>query len=285
VVATPNGGSFAKRTGLRRHMRGNSEIEGQDVDLPFVVKPSTKDGERIDDLLRRFEGYAAASYPSTPTGPTASSVEMRLVASKLNYDLVPMAVAQYPDYQIILKKNGTRRVTSVEKHIEFIHKRISSSEQLPSRVRFNDCVRLMIAVRFSGDIRFLALASPTYLSQHKAPRVPEDLKHHRCIRNRLPSGKLYRWEFEKRGQEVAVDVPGTLTLDHIGLMTEAAVDGLGIVYVPERSARPNLNDERLVMVLSDWCPSIPGLFLYYPGRRHMPAGLRAFIEVLREAIP
>jgi hypothetical protein len=131
VVATPNGGSFAKRTGLRRHMRGNSEIEGQDVDLPFVVKPSTKDGERIDDLLRRFEGYAAASYPSTPRGPTASSVEMRLVASKLNYDLVPMAVAQYPDYQIILKKNGTRRVTSVEKHIEFIHSVSAAANSCP----------------------------------------------------------------------------------------------------------------------------------------------------------
>jgi Second Messenger Oligonucleotide or Dinucleotide Synthetase domain len=139
VVATPNGGSFAKWTGLRRHMRGNSEIEGQDVDLPFVVKPAAKDGERIDDLLRRFEEYAAASYPSTPRGPTASSVEMRFVASKLN----PMVAARYPDYQIILKKDGTRRVTSVEKHIEFIHKRIRSSELLPGRVRFNDCVRLM----------------------------------------------------------------------------------------------------------------------------------------------
>jgi hypothetical protein len=68
---------------------------------------------------------------------------MRFVASKLNYDLVPMVLAQYPDYQIILKKDGTRRVTSVEKHIEFIHKRIRSSELLPGRVRFNDCVRLM----------------------------------------------------------------------------------------------------------------------------------------------
>jgi hypothetical protein len=143
VIATPNGGSFAKRTGLRRHMRGHSEIEGQDVDLPFVVRPSTKDGERIDELLRRFEGYAAASYPSTPRSPTASSVEMRFVASKLNYDLVPMVAAQYPDYQLILKKDGTRRATSVEKHIEFIHKRIDSSELLPGRVRFNDCVRLM----------------------------------------------------------------------------------------------------------------------------------------------
>jgi hypothetical protein len=38
VAATPEAGSFAKHAGLRRHMRGNSEIEGQDVDLPFVVQ-------------------------------------------------------------------------------------------------------------------------------------------------------------------------------------------------------------------------------------------------------
>ncbi len=148
VIATPNGGSFAKRTGLRRHMRGHTEIEGQDVDLPFVVKPSTKDGELIGELLRRFEGYAVASYPSTPRSPTASSVEMQFVSSKLNYDLVPMLAAQYPDYQLILKKDGTRRVTSVEKHIEFVHKRIDSSELLPGCVKFNDCVRLMKWWRF-----------------------------------------------------------------------------------------------------------------------------------------
>jgi len=86
------------------------------------------------------------------------------------------------------------------------------------------------------------------------PRVPEDLKTQRCIRNRLPSGKLYRWEFEKREREVNVDVPGALTLDHIGLMVEAAADGLGIAYVPERSAKPYLDDGRLVTVLEDWCP-------------------------------
>jgi DNA-binding transcriptional LysR family regulator len=185
---------------------------------------------------------------------------------------VPTFLSRYPDMSLDLVTEGR----SVDIVAESFDAGVRLGESLPQD---------MIAVRFGGDIRFLAVASPTYLSQHKAPRVPEDLKHHRCIRNRLPSGKLYRWEFEKRGQEVAVDVPGTLTLDHIGLMTEAAVDGLGIVYVPERSARPYLNDERLVMVLSDWCPWISGLFLYYPGRRHVPAGLRAFIEVLREAIP
>ena len=77
VVATPEAGSFAKHTGLRRHMRGNSEIEGLDIDLPFVVRPATTDGERIEELLRKFETYAKASYPNTPRTITGSSVELR----------------------------------------------------------------------------------------------------------------------------------------------------------------------------------------------------------------
>ena len=64
IMATPEAGSFAKHTGLRRHMRGDSEIEGQDVDLPFVVKPASKDGDRIDELLGRFERYATARIPT-----------------------------------------------------------------------------------------------------------------------------------------------------------------------------------------------------------------------------
>jgi DNA-binding transcriptional LysR family regulator len=89
-------------------------------------------------------------------------------------------------------------------------------------------------------------------------------------------------EFEKHGQEVRIDVPGALTLDHTGLMVEATIQGLGIAYVPERAVRAGLDDGRLVTVLDDWRPSIPGLCLYYPGHRHVPAGLRAFIEVLKD---
>ena len=148
VLATPSGGSFAKRTGLRRHMRGNSEIEGQDVDLPFVVKPARGEDERIDELLQRFAKYATASYPNTPRAITASSVELRFVGSKLNYDLVPMLGTRQREYEVILRKDGTKRVTSVEKHIDFIHRRIDSSDALPGRVKFNDCVRLMKWWRF-----------------------------------------------------------------------------------------------------------------------------------------
>lgn len=65
------------------------------------------------------------------------------------------------------------------------------------------------------------------------------------------------------------------------MMVEAAA-GMGIAYVAEAVA---LEAGKLALVLEEWCPPGPGLCLYYPGRRHVPAGLRAFIEVLRQKLP
>jgi DNA-binding transcriptional LysR family regulator len=101
----------------------------------------------------------------------------------------------------------------------------------------------------------------------------------------MPSGKPYRWEFEHHGQELTVDILGQLTLDHPGLMAECVLKGMGIAYVPASVVQSYLDAGQLVEVLSDWCPAIPGLFLYYAGHRHVPAGLRAFIEVLKELMP
>jgi DNA-binding transcriptional LysR family regulator len=82
---------------------------------------------------------------------------------------------------------------------------------------------------------------------------------------------------------LAIDAPGALTLDHNGLMVEAAEAGLGIAFVPDPFARRALEEGRLVTVLAEWSPAIPGLCLYYPGHRHAPPALRAFIEELRSA--
>ncbi|MBR9906253.1 MAG: LysR family transcriptional regulator, partial [Gammaproteobacteria bacterium] len=139
----------------------------------------------------------------------------------------------------------------------------------------------MIAIPVGHELRFLAVASPDYLRGRVVPKTPDDLASHQCIRQRLPSGKLYRWEFQQHGQDVAVDVPGALTLDSSQLMVEAAADDLGIAYVPEPYAQDYLRDGRLVTVLEEWCPIIPGLFLYYPNNRHVPPSLRAFIDLLR----
>ncbi|WP_410013641.1 LysR family transcriptional regulator [Sodalis sp. C49] len=140
----------------------------------------------------------------------------------------------------------------------------------------------MIAVRFGGEVRFVTVAAPAYLAGRRPPQTPDDLKRHECIRLRLPSGKIFRWEFARNGQEIALDVPGALTLDHLGLMAESAAAGLGIAYLPAPVAQPYIDQGKLIRVLEEWCPPIPGLFLYYPGNRHVPLGLRAFIAVLKE---
>ena len=141
VKSTPNSGSFAKRTGLRRHLRGKSVIEGQDVDLPFViVRP--KD-ETLDDLLYRFLGYAQASYPNnTKDKPTKSSVKLEFAKSKLSYDIVPMIATEDITRQIIMRKTGEEFETSVQGHIAFIRNRTKDSKSISGRVNFNECVRL-----------------------------------------------------------------------------------------------------------------------------------------------
>jgi len=144
VRSTPNSGSFAKKTGLRRHLQGDSDVEGQDIDLPFVISPRDEDGVRIDELLNRFARYAAACYPQTSRSRTKSSIQLDFVGTKLRYDLVPMlAVPGDDEAQILLRGDGARRRTSVQKHIRFVTSRTNASNQLDGRVKFNECVRLI----------------------------------------------------------------------------------------------------------------------------------------------
>jgi DNA-binding transcriptional LysR family regulator len=184
--------------------------------------------------------------------------------------VVPPFLAKYPHMELDLVADG--RLSDIV------------AEGFDAGVRLGDAVHKdMIAVRLSEDFRFIAVASPRYLRKHGRPASPDALQAHRCIRQRLPSGKRYRWEFARHGQECVVDPPGALTLDNNTLMVEAAIDGLGIAYVPEPYARAAIRRRRLAVVLGDWCPAIPGLFLYFPGNRHIPAGLRALTEMVRES--
>ena len=142
VISTPNAGSFAKRAGLRRHLRGHSIVEGQDVDLPFVISRPKDDD--LNNLLNRFLGYAKASYPdNTKAPPTKSSVKLEFSNSKLSYDIVPMIATEDIDKQIIVRASGEEFETSVQGHIEFVRKRTKNSKIISGRVEFNQCLRLL----------------------------------------------------------------------------------------------------------------------------------------------
>ena len=139
----------------------------------------------------------------------------------------------------------------------------------------------MIAVRIKPVLRFAVVGSPAYFAKHDIPLTPEDLKRHECIRYRYPSGVMYNWQFERDGQTLDVEVEGPLTLDSQELMVEAALRGCGLAYVWDYRVSAHLASGALVRCLDDWCMLDDSLFLYYPSRRHVSAGLRALIEFLR----
>ncbi|MBK0077924.1 MULTISPECIES: LysR family transcriptional regulator [Kosakonia] len=136
----------------------------------------------------------------------------------------------------------------------------------------------MIAIPLSGPLRFVTVASPAYLAGRPTISHPQDLMQHRCLRQRLPGGKRYHWEYQQGDAQFALDVPGSLTLNNSALMVEAAVAGLGIAYVPERYARRHLGDRQLVTLLDDWAVASAGIALYFPQHRHMPVALRLFVD-------
>jgi DNA-binding transcriptional LysR family regulator len=141
--------------------------------------------------------------------------------------------------------------------------------------------RDMIAVRVSPDQRAAIVAAPRYFESNPRPVTPHDLTAHRCINFRHGSDGLYRWEFEKDGQELAVAVNGALAVDEVHVLIKAAIEGIGLAFMLEAQAAVYLERGELVRVLEDWCPPFSGYFLYYPGRRQQPAALAALIDVLR----
>lgn len=222
----------------------------------------------LGSLSRLIEEVSGSQGRTTGTlRINGSEVAIRLLLETL----VPKFLVYYPDVELDLIEQG-HLVDIVEKGFD-------------AGVRLGDSVpKDMVAIRLSPDVRFLTVASPGYLVKHPAPTKPDELFDHQCIRQRFPSGKRYRWEFSKSGQEFMLDVPGLLTLNNHQLIVEAAVSGVGIAYALESYARPFIEKGDLVSVLEDWCPYIPGLHLYYPNNRHMPGALRAFIDMARQEL-
>ncbi|RWD63678.1 MAG: LysR family transcriptional regulator [Mesorhizobium sp.] len=132
--------------------------------------------------------------------------------------------------------------------------------------------------------RFTTSASPAYLARHGRPQHPRDLLGHACLRGRFPSGVMTPWEFERDGEVVRVDPTGPLVVSiggGVDLGIDAAIAGVGILWLFEDWVRPHFESGVLEPVLEPWWQEFSGPFLYYPGRRLVPAPLRAFIDYIK----
>ena len=222
--------------------------------------------DEVDSALDIVNGFR-----DTPAGTLRLNVPMSAARLVLP-SIVPRFLAAYPEIQL--------EVIAEESFVDVL------AAGCDAGIRYEERLELdMVAVPIGKRIqRMAAAASPAYLQRRGQPRHPRDLLEHSCMRGRFASGAAVEWMFERDGETVRVD-PGGPLLVQIGgatdLAVEAAAGGLGIVYLFEDWLRPYLDRGLLEPVLESWWPCFSGPYLYYPGRRLVPAPLRAFVDFIR----
>ena len=263
------------RSGLSHAVRGLEERLG----IRLLARTTrsvapTQAGEqlisRLDPALGEVESVLdqLVGLRERPTG------RVRLLVTPMSATMVlaPKLVAfvqRFPD--IVLEVTTTQ-----EGHTELIASGFDAGIHLGESIQ-----RDMVAVRVSRDQRLAVVGSRDYFAAHPKPTSPHDLLSHRCINLRGGSVRPYRWEFEKNGEAVVVDVSGPLIFDDADLMIRAAMDGLGLTFSFEEYVAPQIATGTLVRVLEDWCAPFAGYFLYHPSRRQQSPALSALIETLR----
>lgn len=244
----------------------------------------TEAGQRLLERLGPAIGEVEAAldvvngFRDTPAGTLRLNVPMS--ASRLVLPaLVPDFLAAFPDIQL--------DVVAEDGFVDLVASGCDAGIRYDERLE-QDMVAVPIGPRTQ---RFAAAASPAYLDRHGRPEHPSDLLHHACLRGRFASGTVPPWDFEHAGESLRVDPPARMVV-RLGaaadLAVDAAIAGAGVVYLFEDWLRPHLDSGALEPVLPQWWPSFSGPFLYYPGRKLLPAPLRAFVDFIRsrnEAAP
>ena len=137
-----------------------------------------------------------------------------------------------------------------------------------------------LIARKLGETQLVVCASKAYLRKHGPPQSPEDLARHNCVTYAyVPDSNLWRFR-DSQGGERTVTVSGSLHANNGDLLTQAAVQGIGIVYEPDFIVGPALEAKQLVRLLQGWEPAPLGIHAVYASRKHLSAKVRSFVDFL-----
>jgi DNA-binding transcriptional LysR family regulator len=250
-----------EQTGVRLLTRTTRSVSPTDAGEQLLahLRPALAD---IRETLTNLSGLQ-----TTPIGRIRLLCP-RLAAKNVLAPKLGQFARDYPDVEL--------DITTDDSRVDIV------SAGFDAGIHFGEYIAQdMVAVRVSPDLRPAIVGAPAYFKSHAKPASPQDLLQHRCIRFRHRGESVYRWELDKDDQSVAIAVNGSLILDDLELVIQAAVDGAGLAWVSEDRVASHLASGALVRVLDVWCPPFPGFFLYYPSRRQQPAALAALIDTLR----
>ena len=240
------------------------------------VQPTEAGRTLMERVGPAFSEIASALDHATSHGNRpAGSLKLNVPGSAARLvlpDIVPDFMAAYPDIRL--------EIVTDESFVDIIESGCDAGIRYDERLE-QDMIAVPIGPRRQ---RFALAASPDYLSVNDVPQHPRDLLAHNCIRGRFSGRALPSWEFERGGEVVMIEPGGSLIVQSGGstdLGVEAAKAGVGMIYLFEDWLKPHFESGALVPVMEDWWLSFSGPFLYYPGRRLVPAPLRAFIDFVK----
>ncbi|HEX7339248.1 MAG TPA: LysR family transcriptional regulator [Rhodanobacteraceae bacterium] len=229
--------------------------------------------ERLEPALVEMEAAldTVNDFRERPRGTLRLNVPVS--AARLTLPgIIPAFLAAYPDIKV--------EVLTEESFVDTLAAGCDAGIRYEERLQ-QDMIAVPIGPRTQ---RFATAAAPAYLDRHGRPQHPRELLEHACLRGRFPSGAMPPWEFERNGEIITVDPSGPLIVRAGGgadLAIEAAIAGTGIISLFEDWLRPCLDSGVLEPVLKPWWQRFSGPFLYYHGRRLVPAPLRAFIDFVK----
>lgn len=254
--------ALEERMGVRLLNRSTRSVFPTEAGLELI--------DRLRPVLTALDEAlgAVAPFRGQVTGTVRINAP-RVAAGLLVGEVLPLMAERFPEVVVDIVVEGEL--------IDIVAEGFDAGIRLAGSIP-----RDMIAVPLARPLAFVCVASPAYLDRFGEPATPEDLRRHRCIGHRMPGGRLYRWEFERAGQALIIDPKGPVILDDEELMVEAAVQGLGLAYVPDLAAEAALSQGLLRKVLTAWMHPSEAVAVYYPGHRAVPPALRAFLDVVKE---
>ena len=196
---------------------------------------------------------------------------LRLNAARVSIAMVlqPMLarfLQEYPHVQIEL--------TNDEGFVDIVERGFDAGVRMGESVQQD-----MVAIPLCGPVAMAVVASPAYFKRFAVPRHPDELKLHNCVRFRFSgTGAIYKWEFNVEGRPVEYEIQGGLTISDTMFSLDAALEGIGLAYTFAQLAEPYIRAKRLKRVLTEFSPTFPGFYLYYPSRHNQPTKLKALIE-------
>jgi DNA-binding transcriptional LysR family regulator len=155
-------------------------------------------------------------------------------------------------------------------------------EQIDLAIRIGHLNESGWIARKIGDLQEVIVASPSYLNRHGIPQEPSDLASHQWVAFTRKKQPYQLRLLGPTGDQQKVRLYGRARSNSAPSMLEMIKAGMGIGQTLKLMVMPELEDGRLVQVLSGYRSEAVGIYAVYPQRSHLPLKVRAVIDYLIE---